>query len=396
MLLVSSFAGFYLLHTIVLNETKESLLEKEALLIKQILKSGEITNLYPVIEVKKLNSLTNDAPEFKEMMIQDSIEGELEPYLEYSRQLKINGDYYSIKLRQSTFENEDLVSILALSLFVILSAAFGIAFFIGKKMNKTIWADFEHNLRVIENFNFNNKQNIILLKSDIQEFSRLNTVIENLTEKLRTDYFALKEFTENASHEIQTPIAIALLNLDEMLQQDLSEEAFKKTLTIINSLKRLSNLNQGLILLAKIENKQFDDSKELIINDIIEKSINEFERLLESKKLKVDFFPNEVFKLKMNSQLADLLINNLLSNAVKHNIQNGSIRIVIEENGFKFFNTGKPNSLSNANIFNRFSKGNSTSYGLGLAIVKKICDTNHLEITYSKDEQHCFSITRKV
>lgn len=396
LLLISSFAGFYALRNIVLNETKESLLEKEALLIKQIAESDEIINLYPVIEVKKMNSLTSKVPEIKEIMIQDKIEDELEPYLEYSHQIKINDACYSIKLRQSIFENEDLVAILALTLFVILSAAFGISFFIGKKLNKSIWADFEYNLHTIESFSFKNKENIILLKSDIQEFDRLNRIIENLTEKLRTDYFALKEFTENASHEIQTPIAIALLNLDEILQQDLSEEVFKKTLTTINSLKRLSSLNQGLILLAKIENNQFKADKDLIINDIIEKSLKEFASLIESKKLNADYLPNEIFKLKISTQLADILINNLLSNAIKHNIQDGSIRIIVEERGFKIFNTGGPNSLSNENIFNRFSKGNSASYGLGLAIVKKICETHHLKITYSKDNQHCFSIYRQI
>jgi len=91
-----------------------------------------------------------------------------------------------------------------------------------------------------------------------------------------------------------------------------------------------------------------------------------------------------------------LLINNLLSNAVKHNIQGGSIQIKLEAKGFQIFNTGDTNSLDNENIFIRFSKGNSASYGLGLAIVKKICDTHQLEITYTNDNQHCFSINLKV
>jgi signal transduction histidine kinase len=247
-----------------------------------------------------------------------------------------------------------------------------VSFFVGKKINKNVWTDFEHNLKLIENFSFSSREQMTLLESDIQEFDRLNRVVKKLTEKLQIDYFLLKEFTENASHEIQTPLSIALLNLDEILQKDLSEEVFKKVLATINSLKRLSSLNQGLILLTKIENKQFEANKYLIINKIIYNCLDEFIDLFESKKLKVEFFQKGDFRIKMNEQLAILLINNLLSNTFKHNCMNGSVTIKVDENSIKICNTGEPNTLDSNTVFERFSKGNSSSFGLGLAIVKKL------------------------
>jgi hypothetical protein len=107
-LLISAIAGFFTLQGIILNEAKESLINKETLLVKQIEESGEIPNLYPLIEVKKIQSLTTKFPEFNEVFIQNSNDDELEPYLEYSNQIRINGACYSIKLRQSFFENETL------------------------------------------------------------------------------------------------------------------------------------------------------------------------------------------------------------------------------------------------------------------------------------------------
>ncbi len=397
LILVSiSIAGYFILHAIIRNETKESLLEKNILIQKQILETGEIPNFYPTIEVKNIKSITTENPQFKEIYIQNELEDELEPYIEYSNQVKIKDSYYSIKLRQSVFETEDLGVIIALLLFFLLLSAFAISFFITRKMNKTIWADFEKNLLEIESFNFNENKNLSLLQSDIEEFDRLNKVVNRLTEKLKTDYLVLKEFSENASHEIQTPLSVVLLNLEEVLQQELAEDTFKKVVSSINAIKRLSTLNQSLILLTKIENKQFVADKTLAINEIVKLKLEEFASLFESRKLKVELINEQNFTIKMNEQLTELLINNLLSNAVNHNIEGGSISIFIDENKFKICNTGDPHFMTNDTIFQRFAKGHSKSFGLGLAIVKNICETHNLEINYSKNELHCFTVSPKL
>jgi len=390
-----SIPGYFVIQVIILKDAKENILEKEYLIEKHLLKTGDIPNIYPTIEVKIIDRKTIEKPLFKEVLIENENEEELEPFLEYSNQVKIGYQYYSIKLRQSSFERADLAIILALFLFILLLSAFGISFFITKKMNKSIWAEFEHNLREIENFSFSENKKLNLVNSDIEEFDRLDRVVNNLTEKLRSDYLSLKEFTENASHEIQTPLSIVLLNLEEVLQQEMTADTFKKVVSSINAIKRLSTLNQSLILLTKIENRQFKADKILIINDIVRRKVQEFETFFETKKLKIELHLEQDFKLKINEQLAELLIGNLLSNAVNHNIPGGSIRIFIQEKELKICNTGETNSLTDKTIFNRFAKGNSKSYGLGLAIVKNICETYNLEIHYSTNELHCFTITPK-
>ncbi len=394
-LFMVSIAGYFVLQIVILDETKESLLEKEYFIIKQIEESGKPINIPPIIEVKEIDSLSLKSPAFTKIYVNDELEDEQVLFLEYSNQLKIKDSCYSIKLRQASYESEDLILMLSLGLFVLLFAAFGISFFITKKINKTIWAEFENNLREIENFSFTGNQKLQLIKSDIEEFDRLNAVVKNLTEKLETDYISLREFTENASHEIQTPISIVLLNLEELLQHDLTEEAFRKIVSSINAIKRLSNLNQSLIMLTKIENEQFNADKTLAINEIVKSKILEYESLFESKSIKVEFVCDQIFKIKMNEQLADVMIGNLLSNAVNHNFKGGNIQISIREKELMICNTGEANSFNTANIFNRFVKGNSRSFGLGLALVKKICDTHKLEIEYRKNDLHCFIIQQK-
>ena len=395
-LLVVTVSAFFTLNKILLHNTKQHLIEQTSLIKNQIAERSELPNIYPIIEVKKDSQNSFVEPSFKRILIKNEKEDEMEEFLEYSNQIKVKANFYTVKLRESTFESEDLVAILTGSLSILLLSVLIITFFISKKFNKTVWKDFEKNLQKIEQFSFTANKPLRLLKSDIEEFDRLNKVVDNLTEKLGADYLSLKEFSENASHEIQTPLSIVLLNLEEVLQQDLNEETFKKVLTSIHALKRLSTLNQSLILLTKIENMQFIADRTINFNELIVRKTEEFSSLFETKNIKVELELSNDFVVKINEQLAEILVNNLLSNAIKHNINQGEILISLTENEFKICNTGEQNSLTDDTIFNRFTKGNSKSYGLGLAIVKNICETNQLLIHYSKNEFNCFSITHKI
>jgi len=332
--------------------------------------------------------------QFKEVILFNAKEDEEEVYIEYSDIIQVNNICYQVKIREATVESEDLAISIAVVVFTLLLIAFGITYFITKRLNKTIWHRFEYNLKEIENFNFRENKSIQLRSSNIDEFDRLNLVVNNLTDKLKKDFLSLKEFTENASHEIQSPLAIASLNLEETLQQDLSEEAFKKVVTAINAIQRLTVLNQSLLLLTKIENNQFAANDFIILNGLMENKIQEFGPLFREKNIQTEFLSQSGFRVKMNQHLAGILINNLLSNAVNHNVNNGFIRITADQNKITICNTGIPNELTDETVFNRFVKGNPKSYGLGLAIVKQICDTHQLEIHYSKDEFHCFTISQ--
>jgi signal transduction histidine kinase len=395
MVVAITFTGYFVLHFIIIRGAKESLLSKKYLIENQIQKTGEIPGLYPIIEVQKTQDTSLVEPSFREMIFRNEMENEDEVFLEYSDKIKANDSYYLIKLRYSTFENEDLLLIMVLTLFILISSAFIISFFITKRMNRTVWADFEYNLHEIEKFNLRTNEQISLVKSDTDEFERLNRIINSLTDKLKADYHSLKEFTENASHEIQTPLMIALLNLEEILQQDIEEGILKKVGASISALKRLSALNKNLLLLTKIENNQFIADKEVSFEEIAARKTDEFSLLFEAKALDVQVQVDHDFMVRINDQLADILINNLFSNAINHNISGGIISIFIQESSFRICNSGETNLLTDETIFNRFVRGNLQSYGLGLAIVKGICETNNLDIHYYKGELHCFEITRK-
>ena len=394
-LLVVIVACYFILSLIIEYGAKENLLSKEYLIVQQIEKTGVIPNLNPLIDVQKVNTEIDLSQSFRKVNIWNEMERENEIYLEYSSNISIAGSWYIIKIRQSMFENQDLILILVCTFFFLISSVFLVSFFTTKRMNRTIWSGFEHNLSEIENYSLRLNKDISLEKSNIEEFERLNCVIMDFTDKLRSDYLMLKEFTENASHEIQTPLSIALINLEEILQYDIEEEIFKKVATVIGSLKRLTSLNRNLLLLTKIENMQFESFAEISLNEIIFRKNKDFSLLLEANSINLEIETEGDFIIRMNEYLGDILIGNLLANAIAHNIKGGVIKISIKQGFFGICNTGDSNTLSNKTIFNRFVSGDSNSPGLGLAIVKQICETHNLDINYINEDLHCFTIRTK-
>ncbi len=393
LLFLTSTVGYFVLQNILTNNINEDFFEKEYAIINEIKTAGILPNLYPIIETKEISKKDSVAKSFKEVTLRDEADNEEETYVEYTNTVKIDNRFYLITLRHSLLKTNELILAISLPLLFLLIIAFIISFITTHKLNKTVWKDLESNLVKIQNFSFSELQKLELKQTNIEEFDNLNKTVAALTQKLQNDYLSLKEFTENASHEIQTPISIILLNLDELLQQNLSEPAFKQIVATKNAVNRLSKLNKNLLLLAKINNQQFVSDKNVDTDNIIQNKIKEFSPLLKTNNLTVEYQPKDNFVLKIHPELVDILINNLFSNAINHNLNNGKIKIETSSVSLKICNTGNPNSLSNDNIFNRFTKDNSHSYGLGLAIVKQICDTNNIEIIYSKNEFHCFTLS---
>jgi len=388
-------AGYFIISIIITQGAKERLLSKVYLVERQIKNTGEIPNLHPVIEVQKADNEPGLSPSFKKVTIWNEMEKEDEIFLEYSSKINIGDIWYIVKIRQSSIENEDILLILALTMFILLLSAFIISFISIRRMNRTVWSGFERNLHEIENYSFRLNKDISLERSDIEEFERLNIVVMDFISRLKSDYLMLKEFTENASHEIQTPLSIALMNLEEILQHDIKEDVFKKVVTVINSLKRLITLNQSLILLAKIENMQFEKDSEVSLNEIILRKKEDLSAFIDAKNLDVEIKAEGNFLIRMNVYLSDILIGNLFTNAVNHNIMDGIIRIFIKPGFLQICNTGENHALIDKTIFNRFVSGNPKSPGLGLAIVRQICETHNLEVQYSKEELHCFTVQIK-
>jgi signal transduction histidine kinase len=275
-------------------------------------------------------------------------------------------------------------------IFIILSA---VMFIINRFVLGKLWQPFFNTLSELKTFNLQNKKSLHLTKSNIEEFEELNSSVFQMTDKISREYEALKAFTDNASHEMQTPLAIIMSKLDLLLQSS-NETQADQLQAIYDATGRLSKLNQALLLLTKIDNKQFQNSDEVNLKLLLENKFHQFDELIKARNIRLTYELQEVC-ISINKELIDILLNNLLSNAIKHNEVGGIIKCRLSSDNLALSNSGKELPFDKVNIFERFQKSNqSDGIGLGLAVVKQICDANGLSIAYSYvDKVHTFVIT---
>ena len=223
-------------------------------------------------------------------------------------------------------------------------------------------------------------------------------VITRMTNKIHADYLSMKQFTENASHEIQTPLSIIKNRIELILQDDqINSENLDHIKIIYEAGNKLSKVNQALILLSKLENRQFNNYEKINIKKIIEEKLEIFSDRLAEKKIRVNLDLTDSPVL-INLHLAQILISNLLANAIKHNYVDGTINISLAYSSLFISNTGEKPLKPIAIFFERFQKHNqhSESLGLGLSIVKEICDHEEIEIIYEyHNGMHTINLTFK-
>lgn len=280
--------------------------------------------------------------------------------------------------------------------FILITVVLGIAIILMMRfISKRLWEPFDTTLKQIEDFSLESGVIPPLTDSKIKEFTRLNHALNRLMENSVKSYKTQKEFTENASHELQTPLAIFQSKLDILLQQpDLTESQAEMIQGLYQVSNRLAHLNRNLLLLARIDNKQYNqmDSIDLVI------TLKELSPFLESLTEGITLhqsFQHPFFIVKGNKILLESLINNLVVNAVRHNTPGGDISITLQDNRFIISNTSEEGALDPRLLFNRFYrpsekiKGN----GLGLAIVKAICDYHGWQIGYQyQNNRHYFIV----
>ena len=337
--------------------------------------------------------------QLKDTLLFNPLEEEYQLYRRLTFPVKIREQEYAVAIHKPLFESDDLVETISYSLGLIAAITLVLLFVLTRVLSEKMWKPFYETLEVLQRFDLNQKDMLKLPDVKIWEFKKMNNEIQKMTEKIHRDYVSLKEFTENASHEIQTPLAIIRSKMELMIQSDsLLEEQMKLALEVAESTNRLSKLNQSLLLLAKIENRQFHETQPLNLNTLIEQKLIQFDEMISFKKITVDKQIDASLEIQMNAHLADILFSNVIGNAIKHNFSGGKIDIRSNKTSLVISNTGNALKMLPEKLFERFKKeGASTdSTGLGLSIVKQICDTCEFTINYLYSEGiHTISLNFK-
>ncbi len=325
----------------------------------------------------------------------DDIAPELEPVRMLITAFKINGQYYQLKVANSMVEEDDLIRELLLDviwLYIIL--IIGIVF-INNIVLKRLWKPFYDLLNQIKKFHLGKTQKIPETKTNVKEFTDLQKAVNTLLAHNINVFEQQKEFIGNTSHELQTPLAIATNKLELLLEQGNFNSMDAENITeVYQVIQRLVRLNKSLLLLTKIENKQFLDNKTISINEIVKQCLHDLEDIIAFKNINIIVENKFDLKVNMDTSLASIMISNLIKNATFHNIENGKMEIIISDNFLEINNTGDIEKLDEKLIFTRFYKSNSkSSSGLGLTITKAIASLYAISLSYNyKQTLHRFKV----
>ena len=310
---------------------------------------------------------------------------------------KVNNQVYYIRIFQSLEATDTLIIRIIMTMTVLVILLIITLLVVNRYSSRLVWSVFYDTVEKINQYDVNSHEDFTLKESDVKEFSDLNRVLKTMTERIKNDYLNLKEYTENASHEIQTPLAIINSKLELLLQSgEMNEKQYKALAGAHEATIRLSKYNSTLILLAKIENKQFPETKKVNPEAIFLALLENLDDLIRAKKIEVvrQIVPDVT--LQMNPYLAEMLIVNLVKNAVRHNVKGGKLIVEVKENYLQISNTGPEQPLDKNLLFKRFYKSSSSpeSLGLGLSIVQKICALYGFEVSYQMNEGlHCLKVS---
>ncbi len=390
-IVVFSFAGtvLYIVLGIVVDNNTDEILKSRAEKVQQNLlrypekdiptnSPDQSITIKPTIDVASFETFTDT-------VIYEAWDKENVDYRKMTFNVNNSGKSYLVTIIISKLESADMIAIIFSFMLGLFALMVLILFLLNRWLSLSIWKPFFKTLDKLKTFNIGEKHEIHFDDAKVYEFSQLNEVLLEMVQKIQKDFSNLKDFTENASHELQTPVAVIKLQLEMALQdKSLSVEHYHQIRIAYETASRLSKLNESLLLLSKIENQQFIEEMSTDLCELTNRRIEFIEELIELKNVRATVnFPVSMI-VKINPYLAEILIDNLLNNALKHNFDGGQIVISTSDKKITFSNTGNPLTISPEKLFQRFARQNTgnESTGLGLAIVSEICKNYKISLQY--------------
>ena len=366
-------------------------LEGENLNKKHVISTDGLSRVEPIKQLPALKHQIHDT------LIYDAAEKEFVPYKIYVSYHVFGNQPIKMTIVKDQHATDEMVENLTVSIAIVLGIMVLLFFGVNIYISKVVWKPFYKTIGQLKNYAVHQHKNDLFETSSTTEFNQLNKELNEMTKAVYHVYSEQKEFTENASHELQTPLAVIQTNLDLLMQ---SNKLGNNEMEIIERLEtatiKLKNLNRALLLLTKIDNKQFTQKRKINLNNLIGRTLGQFQEQIELKQLSFTYLNDSDPSILMDPTLAEILVYNLIQNAVRHNFQGGSIEVNLTNEKLIVKNTGEQLTIPIDELFQRFKKNDAAqeSMGLGLSIVKRIVETEEMQIDYSMvDSQHIFELS---
>jgi signal transduction histidine kinase len=387
------------------DEVDDSLEDYSELIIMRSLAGKDLpsndngsNNQYFLREVDAAYALSKESICYRDSMVYIDEKNESEPARILTTLFKDKDErFYELSVYTPSIEKRDLKE----SIFYLLIGLFVILFVIILLIN--IWVfhrsmkPFYQLLEWLEHYRLGKNNEKLSIETHTTEFRKLNEAVSRYVAHSEEVFEKQKQFIGNASHELQTPLAICQNRLEMLLEDEtLGEQQMSEIMKTYQTLEYLSKLNKSLLLLSKIDNHQFSEEKEACLNEVLHRYMDDYQEVYAYRDITLTVEEEGELYWNMNETLAVVLITNLLKNAFVHNINKGSIRIVISSSGIRFGNTASGSALDASRVFDRFYQGSKKkegSTGLGLAIVDAVCRHSSLKIRYRfEEDMHWFEV----
>lgn len=379
-------------------EVEEILLHESQRIEFRLSQDGVLPASSYILQTAPLGKARTPLPQFRDTAIFEGYAEKELPYRTYTFATSSGPEPMRITLKHVMLEMNELIWLLFLSTTLIILLLVTGLYLINRKIYQWAWRPFFENLARLKKYEVDQKEPIRIRSSQISEFEELNQVITSLIDQVKKDFQNLKEFNENISHEIQTPLAIIRNKVVLLMERkNLEERDLKLLEAVYQETNKLSRIGKSLTLISRIENQEFRRMDQVEVRGVIENILRNMEEIISFKDLDVtvDLEPAIV---ECDHILADILFTNLINNAVQHNVEGGSIQIFLDASKFVISNTGVVSQIATERLFHRFQKGSpaNDSLGLGLAISQKICEIYGFRLLYERQEdRHTFTLYLK-
>lgn len=360
--------------------------------VAQQLRAGEKPDHYTHGRPIEISLLPGALPEEKVIVTKDNYVaedlGHKECRITVNSYYEIGAQHYKISSFNYVIKSEEIfrgmLGTVVWKMLLMIAAVSITARFLSRK----IFSSLRRTMKAIHSFDLKQKNKLQLPQTSTTEFKELNAFLTKMTDKAMEDYAAVKEFSENASHELQTPLAVIRSKIELLSETNIDSIQAALIGDMQNAIEKLSHINRSLILLTKLENQEFKATESLKFCRVTKDVMATYEDWIIMREIRLTTNLDKNVPLNIHPALAEMLINNLLSNAIRHNRDGGQIDITLTHREFCISNTGLPPQSPTCELFQRFKKSNQSndSIGLGLAIVKQICEVNGYAIDYTYAE----------
>lgn len=324
-------------------------------------------------------------------------EVETKSYRRLLSAIRVDGRLYTLKLYEEVASWEQISRTILFSVLAALFIWIILLYLLNQIVLDKILTPFYDTVSTLEGISNPSHLDESFPETSTYEVNVLNRALNSMMQHIRSSFEDQKHFIQNASHELLTPLSIIRQKAEKILadSESLDKQTLKSVSNIHDTSVRLSRLSNALLLISRVENKQYTLNEQIDIEVAVNATIEELRDFLELKKISVKKVFECPITVKGNSELIQSVLYNVLQNAIKFTPADSTITVLMNCDGDRPRITigdegpGIPPEYIDS-VFDRFKKTKNrpegvedNSSGLGLSIVQSICRLHDFRCTAS-------------